>query len=175
VAFGLPAWRLWFDGTIRAQDPALAAWFADTFLSGYSLYVCAALFGLSDAAARMVQGAGMVAAAAAVWLAFRRPLAEDSRLAVLLAAAILATPHLLAYDMVLLAAAVILLWPRDGIGVGTFVLFAAVWLLPFVRPVNGPLERLAVPAVLLGLLYQAARQRWQSTLSPAPNGSRNKR
>ncbi len=176
AVFGLPAWRLWFDGAVLAGDPALAVWFPETFLRGYSLYVSAALFGFSDSVGRTVQAAGMAAAAAAVWFAFRRTRAAEARLAVLLVAAIVATPHLLAYDMVLLAAAVILLWPpADGIGVGEFLLYAAVWVLPFVRPENGPVERVLAPAVLLALLYQAARQRWQSTLSPWPNGSRNNR
>ena len=170
AAFGLPAWHLWFDGAVRAGDPALATWFADTFLRGYSLYVSALLAGLPDMAARAVQAAGMATGAVAAWLAFRRSYAADTRLAVLLAATIAATPHLLAYDMVLIAATVILLWPRDGIGPGEFVLYAGVWLLPFLRPYNVALGRLAVPVVLLALLYHAARQRWHSTLSPAPNG-----
>lgn len=174
AAFGLPAWLLWFDRTIRASDPAYAAWFGDTFLRGYSLYVSAALLGLPDAAARTVQAGGAVAAAVAVWLAFRRSRVEEWQLAVLLGAAMLATPHLQAYDMVLLAAAVILLWPRgeDGIGLGAFALFGAVWLLPFLRPYNGLGGRLVVPAVLAALLCyavaQSMRQRWQRTPSPAP-------
>jgi hypothetical protein len=174
VAFGVPAWLLWFERIVRAGDPALATWFGDTFLRGYSLYVSAVLLGLSDAAAGAVQGAGALAAAAAVWLVFRARREGDARLAVLLAGAIVATPHLQAYDMVLLAAAVVLLWPQDQreIGLGAFALFGGVWLLPFLRPYGGLSGRLAVPAVLVALLayaaVQATRQRWQSTPSPAP-------
>ena len=172
--FGWPAWLLWLDRTIGTGDPALAAWFGDTFMRGYSLYVSAALLGLSDGTAGLVQAAGAVAAAAAVWLAFRRPRVDEAGVAVLLAAAIVATPHVQAYDMVLLAAAVILLWPRteEGIGLGAFVLFGAVWLLPFFRPYNGPSGRFVVPAALAALLgyavVQSMRQRWQRTPSPAP-------
>ena len=176
VTFGLQAWRLWLEAIVQGHDPALAAWFADTFLAGYSLYVSAALMGLPDMAARAVQATAAIVAAMAVWRVFRGACSGEQRLAVLLAAAIVATPHLLAYDMVLLAASVVLLWPREGIGAGAFALYAAVWVLPFVRPIQGPVERVAVPVVLLALLYQAAaRQRWQSTLSPAANGSRNSR
>jgi hypothetical protein len=174
AAFGVPAWLLWFERIVRAGDPAVAAWLGDTFLHGYSLYVAAKLLGLPDAAAGAVQAAGALAAAAAVLQVFRGERAGDARLAVLLAAAIVATPHLQAYEMVLLAAAVILLWPQDrrGIGLGAFALFGGVWLLPFLRPFSGLGGRLAVPAVLAALLaaavVQATRQRWQSTPSPAP-------
>jgi hypothetical protein len=174
AAFGVPAWLLWFARVVRAGDPALATWFGDTFLRGYSLYVSARLLGLSDAAAGAVQAAGALAAAAAVWLVFRGQRDGDARLAVLLVAAIVATPHLQAYDTVLLAAAIIFLWPQDqrGIGLGAFALFGGVWVLPFLRPYSGLGGRLAVPAILAALLadavVQATRQRWQSTPSPAP-------
>jgi alpha-1,2-mannosyltransferase len=183
--FGPAAWLLWLAQTIRAEDPAYVVWFADTFLRGYSLYVCAALFGLSDAAAMSVQALGAVAAAASVWWAFRHPRAADAQLAILLVATIIATPHLQAYEMVLLAAALILLWgsAEDGIGFGAFAIAAAVWLLPFLRPYIWPSGRVVVPAVLAALLCaaiaQATRQRWHSTPSlapvPVPSGSRKRR
>jgi alpha-1,2-mannosyltransferase len=158
--FGVQSWNLWVGQAFGAHDPALEHWFSETFLRGYSLYVCAALAGMSDLAAQAIQATGSLAAASAVWWAYHRPGAAEAKLAILLAASILATPHLQAYDMVLLAAAVILLFSRaeGGIGPGELALFALVWILPFFRPWTAPSGRAVLPLVLIALLaYAVAR------------------
>ncbi|HXQ51799.1 MAG TPA: glycosyltransferase 87 family protein [Stellaceae bacterium] len=160
AVFSLPSWLLWLDEMAGAETPAYAAWRADTFLRGYSLDVCASLLGLPGPVAMAAQIAASLAAAASVWWVWRRPGAAEARLAVLLVASIVATPHLQAYDMVPLAAALILMFRVSGIGLGEFVLFAAVWLLPLLRPFNLPSGAILVPAVLAALLvYAMARAR----------------
>jgi hypothetical protein len=158
--FGLQSWTLWLGQAFGGQDPALEHWFAETFLRGYSLYVCAALAGMPNLAAQAVQAAGSLFAAAAVWWTYRRPGATEAKLAILLAASTLATPHLQAYDMVLMATAVILLFARaDGrIGLGEVALYAMVWILPLFRPWTAPSGRAVLPLVLVALLtYAIAR------------------
>jgi alpha-1,2-mannosyltransferase len=153
--FGVESWQLWIDQTLRARDPAFAAWFAETFLRGYSVYVAAALLGAPPIIASDLQIAAAVAAAAAVYVAYRRSPSEDLRIAVLLAATMLAAPHLQAYDMVLLAAAVILLFARAIPPFAAIALFGVVWALPLLRPFLVPDGRFIVPAALAALLAYA--------------------
>ena len=163
--FGLDAWRLWLDETVRAQDPAYNAWFKDTFLRGYSIYVAAALLGADERIAWAVQLAAIILAAVLVWRA-GPGLSADRRIALLLVATIVATPHLQFYDMALLAAAAILLFDAAGIGLAELMLFALIWALPLLRPSFLPIGRIAVPIALLSFLAYAS---WACrTNSPAP-------
>jgi hypothetical protein len=151
---------------VRARDPAYNAWFTDTFLRGYSVYVAAALFGASDGAAFAAQFAAIALAAAAVAWTARQPLAENFQIVVLLVATVVATPHLQFYDMTLLAAAAILLFDAAGIGIGELLLFAAIWVLPLLRPSLLPSGRVVVPIALLAFLAYAV---WACrTKSPRP-------
>lgn len=158
--FGLQSWFLWIDEMVGFDAPLQAAWLGNTFLHGYSLDVCLSLLGLPDPVAAAAQAVVAAAAAGAVWWAWSRHFAVEARLAVLLVAAIIATPHLQAYDMVPLAAAAILMFRESGIGLGELGLFAGIWALPLLRPINVPSGRFAVPAVLAALLvYAMARAR----------------
>jgi len=158
ACFGLESWRLWLDTTLLSSDPARAVWYEDTFLRGYSLYVCATLLGAKTMSAVAIQLAGAVAAAASVAWAWRKPAPIDARIALTLVAAIVASPHVQAYDLVLPAAAAILLYEGDGIGLGVLALDACVWIAPLLRPWVVPSGRLVVPGTLaLFLAYAAAR------------------
>ena len=159
AVLGIAPWHLWIDRTILARDPSYESWFAETFLRGFSLYVSARLLGLPDWLAKALQLAAACVAAGAVYWTWRSNARQDERLAVLLVATVAATPHLQAYDMVLLGAAVVLLFGRgEGIGVGTLALFGVTWLLPLLRPYNVPNGRLVIPAALAALLAVAARR-----------------
>ncbi len=61
--FGVQSWPLWIGQAFGTHDPALGPWYAETFLRGYSLYVCAAVAGLPDLAAQAVQAVGSLVAA----------------------------------------------------------------------------------------------------------------
>lgn len=158
--FGPQAWWLWLDQVARGGDPAEAQWYGQTFLTGYSLYVCAILAGMAPLAAMLLQGAASLAAAAAAWWSHRRPCAEDARLAVLLIATVIATPHLQAYDMLLLGAASILLFvkSREGIGIFDLALFAGAWALPLLRPSLIPTAVYVIPVILTELLIEGVRR-----------------
>ncbi len=155
--FGIEPWQLWFERTVLARDPAFAEWFSDTFLRGYSLYVCASLLGASARGAQLVQLAATLAACASVWLAFRRQGSTEIRLALWLVAAVIAAPHLMAYDLVWLGAAIILLFvsAASGIGFVASALFAVAWAMPMLRPSMVASGRVIIPVVLIALLVYA--------------------
>jgi hypothetical protein len=114
--------------------------------------------GVKSVPAVALQLAGALAAAASVAWAWRRPAPTDARIALTLVAAILASPHVQAYDLVLPAAAAILLFDGSNVDVGALLPFALVWVMPLLRPWVVPSGRLLVPATLvLMLCYAAAR------------------
>ncbi len=156
ACFGVASWRLWFEAALLSTDPARAAWYEDTFLHGYSLYVCATLLGVKTAPAVAIQLAGALAAAAAVAWAWRRPAPMAATIALTLVAAMLASPHVQAYDLVLPAASVILLFEGGAVGAGALLLFALVWAMPLLRPWVVPSGRLLVPSTLVLVLFYAA-------------------
>ena len=156
AVFGIEPWRLWLARTVLAGDPALSAWFAETFLHGYGIYVCAVLLGAPASLARWIQLAAALAAAGCVWTVFRRRAAAELRIAVVLVASVVAAPHVMAYDLALVGAAVILLFvSAEAIGVFATVLFGLVWALPMLRPVMVAGGRVLIPAALAGLLAYA--------------------
>ncbi len=158
LVFGPETWFLWIKAGIEARDPSYAEWFRETYLAGYGIYVVAARFGAPDLLAKTLQAAAICIGAGATWWAYARSGRAEAKLAVLLAATMAAAPHLEAYDMMLLSAAAILIFTNaaGAIGLGEFVLLAAIWILPLLRPsltVAGSL----VPAVLFGSLYVSLR------------------
>jgi alpha-1,2-mannosyltransferase len=167
LLFGPQAWLLWFQSAVAARDPSYAQWFRDTFLDGYGLYVVARHFGTPDLVAKLVQGAAIGLAAAATWWAFAREARADAKLAVLLAAVMVASPHLQVYDMLLLDAAAVLLFTlgRGQIGLAEFALFAGVWLLPALRPSLAVASAMA-PLVLFGTLGLALRRTAPERVAP---------
>ena len=70
-----------------------------------SVSTCASLLGAPGWLAKGLQGAAALAGAAVVWRAFRTVLAPAARLAILLCAALLVSPHVSPYDLIFLALA----------------------------------------------------------------------
>jgi alpha-1,2-mannosyltransferase len=163
LIWGPETWVLWLKESALARDRSYGQWFRETFMGGYGVYVVAARFGAPDILAKALQALAMAIGAGAVWWAYGRDGRTEAKLAVLLSAAMLASPHLEAYDMVLLAAAAILTFTlvEGRIGGLEFVLYAAIWVLPALRP-SLTVAGCIVPVVLLGSLVMALR-----TLAPA--------
>ncbi len=105
VLFGSAVWGAWLEslpGYTALYDEATAAnRLVPTVLGN------ARALGLSHGAAQGVQAAATLLAAAAVWVAWRRP--RPFAAPVLLAATCLATPHAFLYDLPMLSAAAVLL------------------------------------------------------------------
>jgi Glycosyltransferase family 87 len=137
VAFGLAPWRAWL-GEIIAPSPSFHdSWRAWSMLWGEDVYACAALLGAPDALAKGAQLAVALGAAGAVAWSFARPVRSLLRIALLLAAACLASPHLQGYDTVLLALAA-MLFLADGMDHGLHPGDAALALVLFVSPIFNP-------------------------------------
>ncbi len=136
VAFGPGLWLGWFD-LLLGRGAEYAAWLPAGRLTGASITACAVRLGASPGAAAIAQALGALAAAAAVFLAFRKTLSDRRRLAVLLTATVLSAPHVSQYDMVMLGVAATLLL-RDGeergFAGGQLTLCVLLWAAPIVNP-----------------------------------------
>ena len=114
-------------------------------------------FGAPAWAAGASQGVAALAAAAAVWRAFRSDLPAEARLAVLLAAALLASPHVSPYDLIFAALAGLVLVLRQGPDVR--LLAMALPLMAYLAPLYNPPRvnpaGLLTPLVLAGLIWAA--------------------
>jgi alpha-1,2-mannosyltransferase len=154
AVFGLDVWRQWIDVATTFGDPQ-GKWMENGRMWGDSVYACMAALGASAAAADWVQGAAMCLSAAFVYYAFRQTLPGDHKLAVLLAATILAAPHSSLHDAVLLAIAS-LLWVCDSAGISRSVwkwpLAGALWLAPLFNPPLISLPGRLTPVVIIAFI-----------------------
>jgi alpha-1,2-mannosyltransferase len=117
-----------------------------------SISTCASLLGAPRWLANLAQGLGALAALAAVWRAFR--LGHPQRLAILLCAVLLASPHVSNYDLVLAAIAALLAvraLPESSRPLALMLPLAA-WAAPLYNPPRVMPLGLITPLVLLALL-----------------------
>ena len=118
-----------------------------------SVSTCAALLGASRGWAMAAQGLAALVAAAAVWRAFRS--SHPQRLAILLCAVLLASPHVSNYDLLLLAIAALihLRALREGTRLLALMLPLAAWIAPLYNPPRAMAPGLVTPLLLLGLIW----------------------
>jgi hypothetical protein len=137
-----------------------------------SVSTCAGLLGAPGWLAKGLQGAAALAGAAAVWRAFRTVPAPAVRLAILLCAALLASPHVSPYDLIFLALAglVLAMGYQEG-AAGSRPLAMLLPLLAYMAPLYNPpranLVGLATPLVLMGVIFCLFRQQHDA----APGGA----
>jgi hypothetical protein len=113
------------------------------------------LLGASKAVANFAQGVAFLLAACCVFWTFRRPIALDLQLAVLLAATMLAAPHIIGYDAVMLAIAATLLFCRasgEHLRLGEAIIIVLAWLSPLVNPPSVFWPGLFTPLVVASLI-----------------------
>ncbi len=155
AVFGAAPWQDWLGRTLSGGGPGDAAWLEKGRLWGVSVWTCATLLGAPGWLANAAQAVAALLSAGAVWLAFRRPLAADRRMAVLLAATLLAAPHCSQYDVLLLDAAVLLLVfsVLDGrvLAVRPVLLFLP-WVAPLAAVPRAIPAGFAVPLLMLGTI-----------------------
>ncbi len=159
AVFGFAPWHDWFD-LMTAPSAVYEQWRVIARLNGQSIYTYAALLGASVPLANAIQAAATLFAAAAVWWCYRRPMAKDLRLAVLLAATMLAAPHIIDYDAVMLGIAASLFFLRgldDGFSFGDLPIAVLAWLSPLINPPTVFVAGFVTP--LLILLFIAAVMR----------------
>jgi hypothetical protein len=168
--FGLEIWIWWLPRLIENLVSADPKWVEFGRIWGHSVWACAKLLGASDALASALQLGAVLAAALFSWFAFRIKHAPDLRLAILLAATILAAPHSGPYDALLsvIAAA---LWLADREAPPRplqWLVAAAIWAVPLLSPaVYVPAGRFA-PLVLMLMIGLIASRLWAREDEPLP-------
>ena len=155
AVFGLDSWRHWLDLAQASYADPQGKWVELGRMWGDSIYACLISGGASQTIADTAQAAGMLIAIGLVYGAFRLRLPGDRKIAVLLAATILAAPHSSLADTVLLATAAAL-WSSEAAesatSLATWTLALALWLTPLVNPpLVSPLGRLT-PLLILGFI-----------------------
>ena len=163
ATFGFAPWWDWLGHTVPgglmggAADPA---WSQTGRLWGLSVWAWATVLGAPGWLANAAQVAVVILAAACTWIAFRGQLGRDRRMAVLLTATLIAAPHCSSYDLVLLAAAALLLYRDmlDGIAIvpRPFLLILP-WYAPLATVPRSSVFGFGVPVVILGLLLMLLR------------------
>ncbi len=157
--FGVGPWRIWLALALHPPAAFAAMWMDTALMYGGSLYAAAAVLGAAGAVAAVAQAAGTLVAAACVWWAFSRALGEALQIAILLAATMVANPHLQGYDLTFAAAAILLVWrdvarrPRHG----DIVVLGFAWLVPITTG-SGRLGAIATACVVAALLYVLVRR-----------------
>lgn len=156
LVFGWETWEQWFAVMLHPRHDVAYTGIDWGRMWDDSVFTIAALLGASKSVANVVQACATVAAAASVYLAYRRPMAGDLRFAVFLAAAVVGSPHVSPYDMILVAAAAtILVWNllQEEFRPAAFVIPLAAWLLPLACPPRKLVTGYAVPVVIFALIW----------------------
>ncbi len=173
AVFGVEMWRQWLEMALSPPADFYSNWLESGRSWGLSVYTCAWVLGASHGLATLVQAVATLGAAAGVYVAFRGALAPDRQLAVLLAAAILAGPHVSSYDTLLLAIAASLLFCRaleEGAPLYEITLMLSVWLLPLFNPPRATPLGLMTPvlvALLIAIAMAGARVRSPASAAAA--------
>lgn len=168
MIFGIELWLWWIPQAFNNLVSPDAKWLAYGRIWGHSVWACAVLLGAPERLASIVQLAAILSSAAATVVAFRSSLSTDNKLAVLLAATVLAAPHSGPYDATLLVVA-IALWLAASINAPRFrdwLIALGIWMVPLLSPaVYVPAGRLSplLTIALIGLVLGALR-------SPANSG-----
>src|SRR6266851_645414 len=137
AVFGIEPWRAWVGWFIYTPPEIYQTWLKWGRLHGESVYTNLVLVGASHGAATVGQTIATLLAGACVWWCYSRPLRDDLRLAVLLAATVLAAPHVTNYDTVLLVVAATLVFAHGldhGFGRGGVIVPVLVWMIQLFDP-----------------------------------------
>ena len=136
LIFGWDLWLRWFPLIIGNLVNPDEKWISYGRMWGDSVYTCAVLLGIPQRLASWIQLLATLGAAASVILAFRSTLSTIEKIAVLLAATLLAAPHSGAYDATLLtiAAAFWLMARTASQSSWHWTLTFMIWLVPIVSP-----------------------------------------
>jgi hypothetical protein len=161
--FGIEIWRVWLELATGANE-AYAAWLTQGRLNGISVFACVSWLGAPPIVASLAQWTAIAGAAVLVYRAFARPAAGALQLAVLLAAAMLAAPHVSTSDALLLALAASLAVAAPGrrpLSRPAVALAAMVWIIPLLNPPSVFRPGVVTPLLILlliGGLFAEMRQ-----------------
>ena len=167
--FGLGPWRDWLDFALGASE-LYRHWSATARLTGQSVYSCLVILGASPALANLAQGAALLGAGAATYWCYRKSLPDHLRLAVLLAASLLAAPHVSTSDGLLAGLAAILYLDARldrALRLDDVVLASLLWVSPLMSPPHLFVVGTAIPLLLCVFIVSAMRRDGGKGL-PAP-------
>jgi alpha-1,2-mannosyltransferase len=168
--FGAEAWRESLELMTGPSD-LYRAWLQAGRLNGQSVFACATLLGAPSSVANLAQGAAVGIAAGCVYWIFRQRTSRELQLSALLAATILAGPHVSASDGVLLAfAASLFLSAMGASDLRSCSMRAtaagAVWVSPLFNPPSLFPVGLTTPVlILLFLAFAISMIREEGTYS----------
>lgn len=165
AVFGARFWAGWLR-MMLGGGPLLAEWDRSGREYGTSLFANAHALGAGFGAANLVQLAGTAGAAALTWVIWRGGRPRAQKFAGLLAATMLAAPHVSNYDMMVLAVGAGLLFcaalesgrAEDGMRAGPLALTLLLWACPLANPPAALPIGLLTPPLLLGVLLLLARR-----------------
>jgi hypothetical protein len=158
AVFGVDAWRQWIDLAATTYGDPNGKWLEYGRMWGDSVYTCLATFGAPAAMANIAQLAAVCVSAVLVYRAFRLRLPGDRKIAILLAATILAAPHSSLHDAVMLAIAAVL-WVSDAPEISgshwKWPLVGALWLAPLFNPPLISIPGRFTPIVIIAFIAAA--------------------
>ena len=156
AAFGIEPWRAWISWFIAAPPEIYQTWLQAGRLHGQSIYTDLVLIGVSHSVATAGQMLATLLAAGVAWWCYSRSMPPNLRLATLLAATVLAAPHVTNYDTVLLVVAATLVFAYGldhGFGRGGVLVPVLVWMIQLFNPPN--VYRIGLLTPLLTVLLVA--------------------
>ena len=174
AAFGIDPWvAFWLDST--ATQSSMVDGNTGAFIKiAVSPMLASKALGLDWGARIAAQLLCSAFAVAAVIVAFRRPCSAELRIALLLAATLLASPYSYHYDLPLLTAALVLAF-REGLRAGFLTgerfLHGFVWFLPILVPVFNEIGVPIAPPILLAFTGFLLRRVMNQT-APGPETER---
>ncbi|HEY4124089.1 MAG TPA: glycosyltransferase family 87 protein [Rhizomicrobium sp.] len=155
AVFGADTWFNWIDVILHPSHVMLQNGLEWGRLWDESVFTCAMLLGASKPVANALQASAMVTASMVVYWSFRRAHLARYRVAIILAATVVASPHVSPYDMLpLTLAASVLAWHRLEEGSRPLHLFIPVfaWLIPLLNPPRVVPIGLLTPVLIFGLI-----------------------
>jgi hypothetical protein len=151
AVFGIGFWRDWFKLMLSSSE-TYQSWLYAGRLIGQSVFACAVRAGVSTSFGNALQAIAALFGAICVGWSFHRRAPADLSLCVLLAAALLVSPHVSSQDGILLAAGSLLLFRRtlqDGTRPADYLVTIAVWLVELLDP---PALAAAIPVFHFGVV-----------------------
>jgi len=158
ILFGPQLWLDWINVYLHPQQVAGVNGTDWGHRWDDSVSTCISLVGAPPALAMATQALAAVIAAATVWRAFR--MRHSQRLAILLCATLLASPHVSNYDLLLLAVAALLyVWTLpEASRPLALILPLLAWIAPLYNPPRLTPAGLITPLVLMGLIWLLFRE-----------------
>jgi alpha-1,2-mannosyltransferase len=155
VVFGIEPWRAWIEWFVATPPEIYQTWLKWGRLHGESVYTNLVLIGASHGLATTGQMVVTGLAALCVGWCYRRPMPDDLRLAVLLAATVLAAPHVTTYDAVLLVVSATLIFAYGldhGFGWFGVIVPVLAWMIQLFNPPDAFRIGLITPLLTVGLI-----------------------